>query len=201
MDHTVFMGIMEYLIGSVCVKGDAMKYFTKDNYIKMQKGEDNLCRASEQYEKYLKIQNSKLRDINNGLHMHDAILLEQYWYTSTLIMKFDISHTSADVEIIKFMKAEIVDSDDIQKGDFWAYKEVYFVNDKFEIHILFCDQFNIPKEMVIRAENVEFQYNNSKRASAIKLKELLDQYHSASTNERRDLLEQIQEIRKSNIDM
>ena len=172
-----------------------MKFFTKEWYESSRNGTADVKRMEDIYAQYIcsvasALPEEKLRDF----HLHDAVLLERYRDLDDLVMIFDISHALSYVKEIRFVDAEIVSCDDIQKGDYWLFEEIYLINGKYEIHILFCDLNDNPKQIIICTKNVVFKYDEAKKSSINQVKELLQKYRNVSPQEKDAILKQIKKL-------
>lgn len=203
MVHIPSTEIMAFSIGLMRVrKGVGMKFFTKEWYVLHKKEKADTRRIENMYVQYLSSVASVLpEDILRDIHLHDAVLLEKYRSLDNLVMKFDVSHALSYVKELLFIDAEIVSCDDIKKGDYWLFEEMYLINGKYEINILFCDQDDNPKQIVVCMKDVVFKYDEAKKASINQVKKLLKEYQNASVQEKISLLKQIKEIQNSNLQL
>ena len=171
-----------------------MKYFNKEWYVRSKHSISCFQKAENLYAEYL-CSNALIlpKELIRDLHLHDAVLQGMHWFSDTLEMKFDVSRSASYVNGISFLNAEIVANDNPQEGDYWLFEEVYFINNVYVIHILFCDKFDIAKQIIIHATDISFSYDEMKRSTINTRKELVSKYKEASSEEKSVLYKKMKE--------
>ncbi len=120
-----------------------MKYFVRgwDNEI------SNAERILGEYNNYYKtIKNRISKSIEKALDQHDSHIIEGYFEENNYIIKLE--ERIWGIAFIVFKNAIMKHNEKI-KDDYWIYNELYLVEDKYEIHILFDES-----EVVIVCDDV-----------------------------------------------
>jgi len=139
-----------------------MKYFTKQWYKNNQKIFVNKkgLKILQEYVEYYKQIEPRLPDnikaFNLQQTMHDCIVKEHGFVGKDFHMKIDSRGCYSSVEKLVFVNAEIMESDINLDDATWLYEEVYILQERYEMQILFwsknCGKTNpsILGEMTIR---------------------------------------------------
>ena len=109
-----------------------MKYFVKDWY----KSESQAKRIIREYNLYYQsIEKELSEDVKKVLHnRHDTHIIKTYFEKKDYVMELD-EHIWGKAYFV-FQDAIVSHSNNI-KNEYWLYDEVYKIEDKIEIHILF----------------------------------------------------------------
>lgn len=139
-----------------------MKVYTKEWYNRIDKTTEDLIRAEQAYCR-LKQSEGVPKEPETDLHLHDAELDTCSWDGEDFIMTFNVESSASTVVGIRFLKAKMQTNDDVKAGDYWLYQEVYGQAGDYELHVLFCNRENHPKEMIFTFESAQFQYDAAKK--------------------------------------
>ncbi len=139
-----------------------MKIYTKEWYNQNDKSTEELAELLQKYDQLT--ENSNIpKEFKTDFHMHDAMVEKFFWDGDDLVVIFDTTGSASIINEVRFKKTRIKENDGICIGDFWVYEEIYSCSDKYELHVLFTDNNNYPKDFIIIFEDALFSYDEEKK--------------------------------------
>lgn len=147
-----------------------IKVYTKEWYSLRQKTDIDIALAHREYEKLI-AKSPECQSLKKELHFHDSRLTDMRFCGDVLSVSLDISSAASSVKEARFTNARIITNDEISAGDFWIYEELYKASDQYELHVLFCDAADRPKQLVFTFSEVAFSHDREKLARQKALKE------------------------------
>ncbi len=131
---------------------------------------DKLCakcnkemeKASRAYNKYLTEEFREDRDkdkieIIRNLFFHDSVIIGTKTNKSNLTINIDNTHGFGLFNKIVMQDYEILKCEDKLEGSIWLYEEVYFNDNRIELHVLLWNQAIGEFEFTISAKNISFK--------------------------------------------
>ncbi len=130
-----------------------MKIFTKEWFKKGNKTAEELEKMYEDYRRASQ-ESGVFESLRQELHLHDTVVKEIAFAGDTLTISFYKAKAISCVLNAVFSNVQIQTNDGIDDGDWWLYEELYANTDRYELHILFCDAQEKPKELVFTFDEV-----------------------------------------------
>lgn len=138
-----------------------MKYFTKEWFLGGQGNHKKMKEEVDSYQKhYRTIEKLIPSDLKSALHIHDCDLIKMNFIGADLIIEFDPTHALSDTTKLVFKNAVLLENDEPNKEFCSIYNEIYLVNGRYEIHILFSSCQNsaiVLKQIIVQSDNILFE--------------------------------------------
>lgn len=137
------------------VKEEIIAYCQKQN-IKVEK-------QIKDYAKYCNSQfkNKQYKALYNQLHLHDALITNIIKGKDKLIMEL---YDKEEVKNISFEHYTIIEEEMNFINSYWLYEELYYIDNKYELHILLngqCEKNMNLGYFTIRANNIKIKKKGS----------------------------------------
>lgn len=168
-----------------------MKIFTKDWFV--NRDTQSLENVNQMYENYLLLNQQLPMEMINNLHMHDAVLIKMEENSETVKLYFDITGAGTNVKAITFHNADVHQNENVRAGDYWCYEELYSSHEQYHLHILFCDNHDNPKQMIIQFDECSFEYDVEKKKTKDEMTAFFHQYKNASLTEKMQMANRLRD--------
>ncbi len=114
--------------------------------------------AYEEYldEETLDIQQDKIEIIKN-MSFHDSFIIQIKKNKGNLTINLDNSNGFGQFNKIIFHGCDILKCECELEGSSWLYEEVYFKDNKIEVHVLLCNEEDEIFEFTISAKSISFR--------------------------------------------
>lgn len=119
-------------------------------------------RTIEEYRKYYKkALKSFDKNMVENIRFHDCMIVKSNKKDKSLILLLDNKGGFTDINEVTFENYNIIKQDGLLENSWWLYDEIYKVNDKYELHVLFQNKNMDLIELIISVEQIAFNRNKN----------------------------------------
>lgn len=132
-----------------------MKYFTKEWFRSHNNDIRKIKEAQIKYDEYYQSIKHLIPKHIQDIFVYDSYLVDCYFEGKDYIMKFDSTYANNRVEYVIFKNAQIIENEiSLKEKDkiSWMQDEIYIVNSKYEMHVLFMGEHL--RELIVQADDI-----------------------------------------------
>ena len=127
-----------------------------------EQNKKSINRTIEEYRKYYKkALKSFDKNMVENIRFHDCMIVKSNKKDKSLILLLDNKGGFTDINEVTFENYNIIKQDGLLENSWWLYDEIYKVNDKYELHVLFQNKNMDLIEFIISVENIAFNSNKN----------------------------------------
>ena len=131
----------------------------RDVTIFCETNDASVLKTMYEYKQYLKKSRTYItRKLMNRFDFHDSILVQMEKQDESLLLTMDNSNGYGIYRKIRFLDYEIIKQDASIENCWWLYEEVYFINGKYEIHVLLQSRDTKGKliDFIVSSKEIQF---------------------------------------------
>ena len=153
-----------------------MKFFTKEWYYRYKNNEEEIQKKEYAYQKYYETIKKYVNTyLDKALCLHDNIIIGVKYFEN-LEIEFNPIHAFSDTKRLIFKNSCILYDDIIEMNSYCLYSELYIVQEKYELHLLFefyVDDAPVLKQFIIQADEILFEMQFRNIGKCIKCGEII----------------------------